>query len=201
MTSEPAQVSLQELHKSATRDRLLTAAVNVLAEKTLIGATMDEIAKAAGTTRVTLYAHYPGKAEIIRAIADRMNYLGERDYTELAAQSPWTRAVLRGWLESVVPHYRAEAAAIRVLSQAGPATLPADLTLAQERLVSILLADRSRWATVSPGEAHQRVLMAILNIQTFLTTWIVNRREVNTPDPLDLLHGTICHLLAPALAD
>src|SRR5437879_13779714 len=105
MTSEPAQVSLQELRRSTTRDRLLTAAVNVLTEKTLIGATMDEIAKAAGTTRVTLYAHYPGKAEIIRAIADRMNYLGERDYTALAALSPWTRAGLRGWLESIVPHH------------------------------------------------------------------------------------------------
>lgn len=201
MTREPAQLSLQELRKTTTRDRLITAAVDVLTKRTLVEATMDEIAKAAGTTRVTLYAHYPSKAEIIRAIADRLNDIGERTFTELAEQSPWTRAVLRGWLESIVPHYHAEAASIRVLSQAGPATLPADLTLAQERLVSILLADQSRWATVSAGEAHQRALMAILNIQTFLTTWIVSQRKVDTPDPLDLLHETVCHLLAPALAD
>ena len=194
-------MSLQEQHRSVTRDRLLAAAVAVLTEKSLVEATMDEIAKAAGTTRVTLYAHYPGKAEIIRAIADRLNADGERLFTELAKQSPWTRVVLRGWLESLAAYYEANSAPIRVLFRVGTGVLPADLSAAQERWVTLLLADRSRWAAVSPEEAHQRVLLAILNTESFFTTWIVHRREVHTADPLDLFHQTICYLLAPALAD
>lgn len=184
-----------------TRDRLLSAAVRVLTEKSLVEATMDEIAKAAGTTRATLYAHYPGKAEIIRALADRMNALAERVYTELAAQSPWTRVTLRGWLEQRVSSYQAEAALIRVLFRVGTGVLPADLSLAQERWITILVADRGRWAAVSPEEAHQRVMLTILNIESFFTTWIVQQREVRTADPLDLFHQTVCYLLAPALAD
>jgi AcrR family transcriptional regulator len=193
-------MSLQEQHRSVTRDRLLSAAVTVLTQKSLVEATMDEIAKAAGTTRVTLYAHYPGKTEIIRAIADRLNADAERLFTDLAAQSPWTRATLRSWLEGLAAHYEANSAMIRVLFRVGTGALPTDLQSAQERWI-ILLADRSRWAAVNPEEAHQRVLLAVLNTESFFTTWIVNQREVHTADPLDLFHQMVCYLLAPALAD
>lgn len=51
--------------------RLLDAAQAVFLEMGYARATMDAIARAAGTTRKTLYARHAGKAEVLSALVDR----------------------------------------------------------------------------------------------------------------------------------
>lgn len=61
------------------RAQILDAAVRVFAEKGFHGATMREIAKAAGLADGTLYIYFKGKNELMLGILDRLNETEERD--------------------------------------------------------------------------------------------------------------------------
>lgn len=58
-----------------TRQRLLETALKVFEERGYGATTIDEIAAAAGTTRVTFYAHFPSRRDLMRALFDELNQL------------------------------------------------------------------------------------------------------------------------------
>jgi AcrR family transcriptional regulator len=53
-------------------ERLLDAALAVFSERGFAGATMDQIAKAAGASTKTIYARYADKTEVLRAVVKRI---------------------------------------------------------------------------------------------------------------------------------
>lgn len=72
---------------------------------------------------------------------------------------------------------------------------------AHERYVGLLMEPPGRWRGVDPAEARQRALMAVLQTESFFTTWIAVGWPMETADPLRLLADSVCHLLAPAMTD
>jgi AcrR family transcriptional regulator len=204
---EPApRGSLREEQKKLTRNRLLDAAVTVFAEKAFVDATMEDIARAAGVTRVTVYAHFPGKAEIIEALAERVYDTMDKVYTGLAEIPHWSRTAIRSWLDDAVEQWRGMVPTLRVVRVAGAMAGGRDYTKSRnryvdehERYAAMLIGETGRWHGVSPPEAHQRAVMAVLQSESFLTTWIAADLPMGTDDPLDLLVDSLCHLLGPAL--
>lgn len=98
--------------RERTRSQLLHAAVQVITERGLQAATMQQVAQAAGVTPATLYNHFSTKEALVQQLAlvladtlcrainesyahiadgvERMA-IGQRRYVQLAAQSPaWT---------------------------------------------------------------------------------------------------------------
>jgi hypothetical protein len=65
----------------------------------------------------------------------------------------------------------------------------------------MLAGDSRRWRGTSPAEARQRVLMALLQLESFLSVWTAGEWPLETDDPLDLLTDALCHLLGPALGE
>jgi AcrR family transcriptional regulator len=198
--------SLREEQKKLTRNRLLDAAVMVLTEKAFVDATMEDIARAAGVTRVTVYAHFPGKVDIIQALAGRVYDTMDEVYAGLAELPEWTRASIRTWLDDAAERWRGMAPTHRVVRVAGAMAGVRDFTKSRnryidehERYAAMLIGDAKRWHGVSPPEAHQRAVMAVLQSESFLTTWIAADLPLATDDPLDLLVDSLCHLLGPAL--
>jgi AcrR family transcriptional regulator len=53
-----------------TRDRILSAAVNVLQKETLAGASIDRVIEAAGVARKTFYLHFKSKDDLFAAIVE-----------------------------------------------------------------------------------------------------------------------------------
>lgn len=199
--------SVRDEQKSLTRARVLDAAVRVFTDKSVVGATMTDIATAAGVTRVTVYAHFGGKQEIIQALVARAYELGTTAYTELAAQPEWTRAGIRAWLDGLVVRWRELGPTVRVLVSAGSmAAVPAEgnrsrFMTAHEHWVDLLAAPHhQRWRGVPAEEARQRALMATLQIESLLTTWLAGDWPLRTEDPVALLADSVCHLLGPALS-
>ena len=100
---------------SDTRDRILDAATEVMAQRGLAGATTKEIARAAGCSEALLYKHFPDKEEIFFAVIRRFpsgfvtyvlelpGHAGERTVAEQLAEL----------VERAVPFY---AAGLSVLS-------------------------------------------------------------------------------------
>lgn len=70
--------NLRVLQKQQTRQRLLDTALELFDTNGYAATTIDEIAAAAGTTRVTFYAHFPSRMAIMAALIERLNELLER---------------------------------------------------------------------------------------------------------------------------
>ena len=57
--------------KESTRERILNAAANVFADSGYHGASVDDIAHAAGGSKGAIYFHFPGKREIFFALINK----------------------------------------------------------------------------------------------------------------------------------
>lgn len=198
-------LSLREEQKNLTRRRLLDAAVAVLTEKSIVDATIEDIAKAAGVTRVTVYAHFPGKAEIVHALAERVYELMGAAFADLAAIPHLTRPEIRNWLDRAAARWREMAPVLRVVRPASSLvrrdrrTSHDQYVGAQESYIAMLLGDAERWRGVPAAVARQRALMAVLQTESFFSAWLVTGIPLDTDDPLDLVADSLCHILAPAL--
>jgi AcrR family transcriptional regulator len=200
------RTSPRDEHKRLTRRRILDGAVAVFAGKSFVEATMEDIARAARVTRATVYAYFPGKVEILRALVARVYEVADGVCAALAAQDEWTRAGVRAWLRDAAAAWREMAPVIRVLAAAGSTALgdpggARDRSLAAHERYVALLGDPRHWPGTPPAEARQRALMAVLQVESFLSIWIAGDWPLETDDPFDLLTDAICHLLGPALSD
>ena len=73
MTTEPAgPISLRERQKAQTREHLLDVAAQLIGERGYNDTTMDDIARAAGSSRATVYAYFATKDDILRTLAIEM---------------------------------------------------------------------------------------------------------------------------------
>lgn len=63
-------VTLREAQKQMTRRLMLEAGLDLFATKGYAATTVDDIASAAGTTRVTFYAYFPSRSDLMRALID-----------------------------------------------------------------------------------------------------------------------------------
>lgn len=66
--------NLRAAQKAMTRQRLLETALDSFVERGYSATTIDDIASAAGTTRVTFYAHFPSRRDIMVALIDELNH-------------------------------------------------------------------------------------------------------------------------------
>lgn len=201
MTSRAA---LREEQKTATRHRVLDAAVRVFTERPFVSASVADVAATAGVTRVTVYAHFPdGKADIVRGLVARVYAIADELYTDLAG-AVWTRAAVRDWVAAAAAAWQRMAPTIRVVTTAGPRVLTDEpggrgqYVEAHERYVG-LLSTGPRWDGVPRAQARQRALLAVLQVESALTVWATGACPA-AGESLDLLADAVCHLLAPAFA-
>jgi AcrR family transcriptional regulator len=83
------------VQKEQTRQRLLDTALDLFESKGYAATTIDDIAVAAGTTRVTFYAHFPSRRAIMAALIGELNFILERQ------QSPEHRSTATALVDVV----------------------------------------------------------------------------------------------------
>jgi AcrR family transcriptional regulator len=99
-TDAPIKIeSLRDEHKRLTRERLITAAVELFTQHGYRAASVGEIAKAAGTTPTTFYRYFNGKADIARLLQDRINVEVKSHLEALDNIERPTRKAVRGWID------------------------------------------------------------------------------------------------------
>jgi AcrR family transcriptional regulator len=77
---------VRRLRRAERREQLLAAATRAFARAGFAATSLDDIAEAAGISRVLLYRHFESKTELYRAVLDRAiarltGAVGTRDYT------------------------------------------------------------------------------------------------------------------------
>jgi AcrR family transcriptional regulator len=81
-----APTRVRRLRRAERREQLLAAATQAFARGGFAATSLDDIAEAAGISRVLLYRHFESKTDLYRAVLDRAiarltTAVGTRDYT------------------------------------------------------------------------------------------------------------------------
>lgn len=108
---------LREAQKEMTRKLLLDSGVELFVSKGYAATTVDDIASAAGTTRVTFYAYFPSKVDLMKAlVSERLNAAldrvpsAEHGSTErelVAVVEDGSRERIRAWLAATSERWEA----------------------------------------------------------------------------------------------
>ena len=197
---------LRALRKEQTRQRILRTALALFEEKGYVATTIDEIAAQAETTRVTFYARFPGKRDVMRALLDELNELLERHTTEahgstaaklIEAVRIGTAEALRPWLATQATRWPEIKPYILVATQAA-AVDPEIRNLyagwfeevIRDMVVGMTLANRH-----DPATRHFRGFLAMETLDRTALHWMRDPWELESGPELDLLTETWVTLL------
>lgn len=103
-----AMATLREAQKEMTRKLLLDAGLELFVSKGYAATKVDDISSAAGTTRVTFYAYFPSKVDLMKAlVTERLNPAlnrvpsdehGSTERELVAVVEDGSRQRIRAWL-------------------------------------------------------------------------------------------------------
>ena len=198
--------SLREAQKQLTRDTIIERALELFTAKGYAATTIDEIAGAAGTTRVTFYAYYPSRTDLMKDFMARVNAVLDRaagpGSTSTAADLVDVVRIgeLRGilaWLESRSALWPVFRPYLDVLDEA--AAVDPDVRALMEAWHEEVISDMVRGMALAgrftPETHHIRGTLAYTQLDYVATLWTRRKFEPNREQALDVLADSWYHLL------
>ena len=198
--------SLREAQKQLTRDVIVEQALKLFTEKGYAATTIDEIAAAAGTTRVTFYAYYPSRSDLMRDFMARVNAVLDRadGHAQTSTAPELVDAVRAGELSGIVAWLESRAALwpvfrpwLDVLDEA--AAVDRDVrTLVEgwhEEVISDIVRGLELAGRFPAGTHHIRGTLAFTQLDYVATLWTRRKMEPNREHALELLADSWFHLL------
>jgi AcrR family transcriptional regulator len=198
--------SLREAQKQLTRDVIVERALELFTEKGYAATTIDEIAAAAGTTRVTFYAYYPTRGDLMRDFMARVNAVldraagPERGSTAAELVDVVRAGELAGilaWLESRAALWPVFRPYLDVLEEA--AAIDREVRALVEGWHEEVISDLVRGMELAgrfPEETHHiRGTLAFTSLDYVATLWTRRKFEPNREHALEVLADNWYHLL------
>src|SRR5262245_24071381 len=153
---------LRKQQKNYTRQRLIDVARELFAQNGIQNTGIDDIAKAAGTSRATVYTHFGGKPEIIREMVADMWETSLSLCEEFGALKEWSYPVIRAWIGEVFERAEKNAETTRMVLREAPSAVSNE---SQERLipqVEAVMANRALWGHFTPDEGRRRARLLVI---------------------------------------
>ena len=195
METRPApRPSLREQQKRQTRATILDAAAELIGEQGFRETTIDDIARAAGASRATLYSYFPSKDLIVREIVIELWNEAEALYQVFGDLEEWTRASIRGWVERLVEAWEASAVRLRV-QNSGLVRYDDFYVDYHRRFVAALTANAELWSRFDADDVPRRALVLIGGVATFMNTWLVRGWETDRAGAVATLTDVWCAIL------
>lgn len=189
---------LRAAQKQMTRNLLLSTALRLFTEKGYASTTVDDIAAAAGTTRVTFYAHFPSRTDLMRALIAELNEKLDRVEGEehrstarelVGVVADGSPARLREWLgktadawETVRPYTTAAFTA---------AAIDPELRELVDQWLDEAISDVEEGLTeagrFAPRTRHLRGVLAMTQLDHVARNWTEGRWGVEHEQIVDLL--------------
>lgn len=191
---EGRALSLRENQKRESRAHLIDAATELFAERGFRSTTIDDIARAAGASRATVYSYFPSKDAIAHAIVGGLWDEAEALYRDFGRLTDWSRPTVRAWVERCVEKWEASARRLRV--QAAGLVRYDDFYLDyHRRFVDALTANAELWARFDEAERERRALLLISGFELFLNTWLVRGWPADREGAIDTIADVWCAAL------
>lgn len=198
---------LRAAQKEMTRRLLLEAGLQQFVEKGYAATTVDDIAGAAGTTRVTFYAYFPSRAELIKALIDEQ--LNERlqrirspehgstarDLVEVVADG--SAEAIGAWIKATAERWPDIRPIIRIGRDA--AVIEPDLRNLVERWLEEAISDvedgLDRAGRFDPAVRHFRGVLAMAELDYVAQHWGDTDWKIDRARLLDELTNSWVRLL------
>lgn len=190
-----APVRTRERQRQQTRTLILEAGLEEIAREGLAGAKIEHIARRAGVTRPTVYAHFARKEDFLLALQDRMREGVVGELLERVADARGAEVAHRltdalyDLIATVDPVLRRESLALVVRE-------PQELDWSGDPLFDLLVAGlaeaqaRGEIARRVPAAAIARSLVpAFLGVLVFENVPLAHRRQL-THNTVDLMLGS-----------
>ena len=190
--------NLRVLQKEQTRQRLLDTALELFESKGYSATTIDDIAVAAGTTRVTFYAHFASRRAIMAALIAQLNVILERGESPVhGSTAPLLVDVVHaGTAEGISAWLRQQAARWTVIR---PYIIAASTAAAVEPEIRDLVDEWSEEVVgditdgldlagrFEPATRHFRGVLAYEMLDRTTQHWIRHQWDIDTDPALDVL--------------
>jgi AcrR family transcriptional regulator len=111
-------VAHAQKRKEKSREQLISAATKLFCTKGYYSISIDDIASAAGVTRMTFYRHFQTRAEILGAIFERVSTAAMPRLMRIRDEDFHDPRVVRSWVVSLFESDRANRHFLQAFSQA-----------------------------------------------------------------------------------
>ncbi|MET8595408.1 TetR/AcrR family transcriptional regulator [Streptomyces althioticus] len=199
--------NLREAQKQMTRRLLLESGLELFKTKGYAATTVDDIATAAGTTRVTFYAYFPSRSDLMRALIDE-----QLNETLQRVRSPEHGSTARDLVDTVTEGtHEAIMAWLRRTSELWPAVRPIirigrdasvvdpDLPDLVERWIEEAVADIEDGLTAAgrlePYQRHFRGVLAMAQLDYVAQHWDGSDWKIGRDQMLEELGASWVRLL------
>ena len=200
---------LRAAQKEMTRRLLLSTALELFESQGYAATTVDDIAAAAGTTRVTFYAYFPSRSDLMRELIAELNQILERhsspDHGSTAddlvtAVRDGSREAIGAWLverskqwDTIRPYTVAafEAAAV-----------DPELRVLVDQWIEEVASDIEEGLTAAgrfdPTTRHMRGVLAFAQLDHAARSWARGRDRADVDRMIDVLTDSWWRLLSDA---
>ena len=173
-------IPLRKQQRSYTRQRLVEAARELFLRNGTRGTSVDDIAKAAGTSRATFYAHFTDKQDVIREMARGMWETAFALYERFGLLKDWSHASIGGWLRQIFDAWERDAENVNLVVQEMPGELQAEFMADLEKRVAALMSPNPNWSRFTPEEAERRAILLLVQLERGMSAvhwggWKVDR--------------------------
>lgn len=189
--------NLRAMQKEQTRLRLLETALDMFQSKGYSATTIDDIAAAAGTTRVTFYAHFPSRRAIMATLIDELNVILERDDSPEGSTAAALVDVVRAGTPAAIEAWlRAQSArwpTIRpyIVSAHAAAAVEPELREMLDAWANDVAGDVEKGLDLAgrfePGTRHFRGVLAFEMLDRANVHWIRHQWDIDTDPAFDVL--------------
>lgn len=186
------------LQKEATRKRILSEALELFVSRGYVNTTVDDIAAAANTTRVTFYSHFESRRELMRALIHELNNILERsdEPGRSSTASLLVATVREGSREKLGVWLREQAArwpVIKpyVLAATEAAAVDAEMRLLLRGWIEEVVADIREGLDAAnryePNTRHFRGELAFVSLDQTALSWMRGDLDLTTEPALEVL--------------
>jgi AcrR family transcriptional regulator len=202
VSSRPYRTRRQTGRTQATREQIMTAVRELLAEGSFHASTVEEVADRAGVARATLYQHFRSRLELVDAICETFDanpaLLQLRDAVALpdaeTALAETIALTIRFWSsEDPILRELYGVAAVDPAAQALVDRQRADRRSEYDRLVHNL----HRTRRLRPGLGKQRALNLLLVLSSYDAYRELREANLSDRQTITLLQETARELLLP----
>lgn len=205
--------TLRATQKALTRQLLMDAALELFQASGYGATTVDEIATKAGTTRVTFYAHFSSRSDLMRAlINEKLNLELERRSTpDRGSTAPQLVEVVRDgseariaeWIRTTSTHWPAVEPILRVAREAAVVD-PELSTLVEvwlEEAISDIAEGLERADRFEPDTRRYRAALAMAQFDYTAQHWPASAWKLEHERMVEILAHSWTTLLGPGGSD
>lgn len=201
--------NLRVAQKEQTRRRLLDTALELFQSQGYAATTIDDIATAAGTTRVTFYAHFPSRRAVMSALIADLNVILERHASPARASTAEALVdVVRAGTTKEIGAWLRERAAnwpvIRPYIEAATVAAAVEPEIRElvdewsEEVVSDIKDGLDLAERFDPATRHFRGVLAFEMLDRANQHWIRHQWDLTNDPALDVLTEAWVKLLGDA---